>query len=302
MKNKILLVLLLLGLSFSCQNHSSSPDNDYDITVREPKLSGRRVLFDEGHKNHHEIGRTYKPFAKLLRNDGCIVEASNKPISPKILSNIDIYITATAAGKEEPGDQSAFTDSEIIALEEWIKNGGSALIVTEHYPFGLAMKSLLKKFEVDVHNGYTEDSTLNNPQVSDALLFEKSKGNLNSSHPITANIDKVNTFTGSSVKGDSTWTDLLILSNNAQNYNVDVKVNREGGDVNVSVSYADFYPATGFSQGICKSYGKGKIVILAESALLTAQYDKNGNKFGMNSPNEDNKQFVLNLIRWLATK
>lgn len=296
------LTIFLLGLLLSCQNHSSSPDNDYDVTVREPKLTGQRVLFDEGHKNHHQIGRTYKPFANLLTNDGCKVEVSNKSIEITTLSNTDIFVIATAASKEEPGDKSAFTDKEIIILEEWVKNGGSTLIITEHYPFGLAMEPLLNKFGVKVHNGYTEDSTLNNSQVSDALLFEKSKGNINGGHVITKDIDRVNTFTGSSIKGDSTWTDLLILSDNAQNYNVDVKVNKEDGDVNVSVSYADFYPATGFSQGICKRYGKGKIVILAESALLTAQYDKNGNKFGMNISDTDNKEFALNIVRWLADK
>jgi hypothetical protein len=81
-----------------------------------------------------------------------------------------------------------------------------------------------------------------------------------------------------------------------------VDVKKDGGDITTSVEYADFYSANGYSQGICKQYGKGKIVVLAESAFLTAQFDKSGNKYGMNSPNEDNKQFVLNLIRWLAIK
>ncbi|HNP77772.1 MAG: hypothetical protein U0289_06620 [Cyclobacteriaceae bacterium] len=297
-----LFTLTLIGLLFSCQNHSSSPDNDFDVTVPEAKLTGQRVLFDEGHKNHHQIGRTYKPFATLLKNDGCKVESSDKPVDVASLSNTDILVLATATGKEEPGDKSAYTEKEISTLDEWIKNGGSVLIITEHYPFGLAMKTLLEALNVRIHNGYTEDSTLNNPQVRDALLFEKSKGNLNSSHSITTNLNRVNTFTGSSVKGDSTWTNLLILSDNAQNYNVNVKVDKEGGDVNVSVTYADFYPATGFSQGICKRYGKGKIVVLAESALLTAQFDKNGNKFGMNIADSDNKQLALNIIRWLADK
>lgn len=141
-----------------------------------------------------------------------------------------------------------------------------------------------------------------NKSVADALLFDKSKGQLNTTHPITAGINKVNTFTGSAIKGDSTWTQLLILSDNAQNYNVDVKIERDGGDVRVNVSYADFYPATGYSQGLCKIYGQGKIVVLSESALLTAQVDKNGNKFGMNILNTDNKDFALNIIRWLADK
>ena len=176
------------------------------------------------------------------------------------------------------------------------------LLITEHFPFGLAMSPLLNKFGVQVHNGYSEDSLLNNKNVKDALLFTKSKGNLNPTHPILDKVERLNTFTGSSVKGDSTWTQLLIFTPNAQNFNVKVNVKKDAGDITTSVEYADFYSAKGYSQGICKEYGKGKIVVLAESALLTAQFDKNGNKYGMNSPDEDNKQFVLNLIRWLATK
>jgi hypothetical protein len=81
-----------------------------------------------------------------------------------------------------------------------------------------------------------------------------------------------------------------------------VNVRKSGGDIITSVEYADFYSAKGYCQGLCKNYGKGKIVALAESALLTAQIDKNGKKFGMNIPHTNNKQFALNIIRWLANK
>jgi hypothetical protein len=81
-----------------------------------------------------------------------------------------------------------------------------------------------------------------------------------------------------------------------------VNVKKDGGDIITSVEYADFYSAKGFYGGICKQYGKGRIAVLAESAFLTAQTDKNGNKYGMNIAGTDNKQFTLNLIRWLAGK
>lgn len=139
------LLFLFCGFFNSCQNHSTTPDNDFDVTVTESKLSGQRVVFDQGHKNHHQIDRTYKPFANLLRNDGCTVESTDKPIDASILSTCDIFIIATAMGKEEPGDKSPFSDNEINNLVEWVKNGGSILLITEHYPFGLAMELLLKK-------------------------------------------------------------------------------------------------------------------------------------------------------------
>ncbi len=304
MTNKLLFSVAIILTLVACNDNKAKPDNEFDVSVSDPKLKSikPKVLFDEAHKNHHQIETTYKPFATLITNDGCSVKSTDKPIDNTALANIDVYIIATAMGKEDPGDKSPFTQNEVDQLEKWVKDGGSLLLITEHFPFGLAMSPVLNKFGVQVHNGYVEDTLLNNKDVRDALLFTKSKGNLNPTHPILDKVERLNTFTGSSVKGDSTWTQLFIFTPNAQNFNVKVNVKKDGGDITTSVEYADFYSANGYSQGICKEYGKGKVVVLAESAFLTAQFDRNINKYGMNSPDEDNKQFVLNLIRWLATK
>lgn len=44
--------------------------------------------------------------------------------------------------------------------------------------------------------------------------------------------------------------------------------------------------------------GAGRVVILGEAATLTAQTVK-GQKFGMNIPGNDNRQFALNIMHWL---
>lgn len=294
----------MMLLLVSCSGNRSTADNEYDVSVEKPMLNKKkpRIYFDEAHKNHHSISTTYKPLANLLSNDGCIIKTNDESINTMILSDAHIYVITTAMGKEDPGATSPFTNEEIDAIEEWVNNGGSALIITEHYPFGIAMSPLLNKFGIHVHNGYTEDTLLNNKEVPDALLFEKSKGNLNPTHAILDNVERINTFTGSSVKGDSTWIPLIMFTPNAQNYNVKVDVKKDGGDITTSVEYSDYYSANGYSQGLCKQYGKGKIVVLAESAFITAQIDRNGNKFGMNVPDTDNKQFTLNMIRWLAER
>lgn len=302
MKRQILTIVALSLALFSCADKSVKPGDDFDVTVTDPQLKDMKpkLVFDEAHKNHHKIETTYKPFANLISNDGCVVSSTIKKIDNSVLSRSDIFIIATPMGKDDPGDKSPFSQNEVDQLEQWVQEGGSVLLITEHFPFGLSMKPIFDKFGVQVHNGYTEDTLLNNKDVRDALLFTKANGSLNQTHPILDKVKRLNTFTGSAVKGDSTWTPLLIFTPNAQNYNVKVDVKRSGGDVITSITYADFYSANGYAQAICKQYGKGKIVVLAESAFITAQVDKNGNKYGMNVPNEDNKQFVLNLIRWLA--
>lgn len=302
MIKKILAIAAVVGLLISCGGNSVRSDNDFDVSVTEPQLMESKpgVLFDEAHNNHHSIKTSYKPFANLISNDGCIVSSTDNSVDSSLLSNVDVFIIATAKGKEDPNDKSPFSVSEVDQLEHWVANGGSLLLITEHFPFGMAMKPIFDKINVQVHNGYTEDTLLRSENVIDAIQFAKSKGNLHPSHPILNNIEKINTFTGTSIKGDSTWTQLILFSDNSQNFNVKVDVIKDGRDVVTNVTYSDFYSAKDYAQGLCKHYGKGRIAILAESGFITAQYDRSGNKFGMNVPDQDNKQFVLNLIRWLA--
>lgn len=58
--------------------------------------------------------------------------------------------------------------------------------------------------------------------------------------------------------------------------------------------------AAGRAQGLGRIFGKGRVVVLGEAAMLTAQIDDEGRIFGMNYPNNDNKQFALNIMHWLS--
>ena len=53
--------------------------------------------------------------------------------------------------------------------------------------------------------------------------------------------------------------------------------------------------------GVAFNFGKGKVVVLSEAAMLTAQIWIDGTPgAGMNVPGSDNKQFALNIMRWLT--
>lgn len=298
-------VCLLLLLS-ACRSYpnGAAPDTDFDVTVATPRLlhPQPRVLYDEAHRNLHQLAGTYGPFGRLLQNDGCQVTVSTNPITPAVLQHADLFVTVTAKGDDESGGRSAYTDAEIQALHAWVTRGGAALIVTEHFPFSLAMAPLLARFDVRVHDGMTEDSTMKTSAGGDALQFLRSRGQLNGSHPITANLSTINTFWGSSLQADSTFTPLLLLSAAAQNFDKRLAILTAGGDTRVEVTFTNPHSAQGYCQGVCKEVGRGRLVVLAESAMLTAQIDKDGQRFGMNVPQEDNKQFVLNMIRWLVSR
>ena len=55
------------------------------------------------------------------------------------------------------------------------------------------------------------------------------------------------------------------------------------------------------------TFGKGRVVVLGEAALFSAQIIRfaDGNqqretKFGMNVPGNDDRQFALNVLHWLS--
>jgi hypothetical protein len=59
--------------------------------------------------------------------------------------------------------------------------------------------------------------------------------------------------------------------------------------------------AAGRAQALAFKFGKGRVVIQGEAAMLSAQIagaDKH--KMGMNVEGYDNKQYALNLMHWLS--
>ena len=58
-------------------------------------------------------------------------------------------------------------------------------------------------------------------------------------------------------------------------------------------------PAKGRAQGLAFRAGKGRMVVLGEAAVLSAQTIR-GEPLGMNVPGSHDRQFALNLMHWLS--
>lgn len=57
------------------------------------------------------------------------------------------------------------------------------------------------------------------------------------------------------------------------------------------------------AQGVALKPKKGRVVILGEAAMLSAQLTANVHTpLGMNYPNTDNQQWALNIVHWLSRK
>jgi len=283
---------------------------DFDPSVAQPAFpdGGPTLLVDQGHHNHHRLSSTYRPFADLLRNDGFEVEVLREPVTRAALDRARIFAVVTASADTETNAESAFAEAEIAALVAWVRDGGSLLLVTEHYPFANSVEPLANALGFEVAKGMTFDAAHHRTGTGDdsRLLFSRANGLL-ADHPITTGrggaeaVRLVETFTGDAVRPmpGRQAASLLVLGQGAVNRLGTPRVRRTGGDVVVDVEFGPPRSVAGWSQGLAAAYGRGRVVVLAEAAMISAQAD-GGRLLGMNAPGNDNRQFLLNAMRWLA--
>ena len=62
----------------------------------------------------------------------------------------NLLVSVLPRGQNDTYDASAFTDSEIDALEHWVHAGGSLLLIADHWPYGAAVVALAQRFGVVV--------------------------------------------------------------------------------------------------------------------------------------------------------
>jgi len=273
-------------------------DPEFDTAVARPayKKDGPRVMFDEAHHNFHTSDGRYKPFVDLLLNDGYNVVRNRQPFVKQRLGGFKILVIANALGAEEDDDKgagdSAFTEEEITAVAEWVKDGGALLLIADHAPFGGAAAALSKRFGVEMSMGYTFDPENSVAGSPTQLLFSR-ENKLLANHSIAEGrnenerIKLVRSFTGQSLKGPEGSIAILRLSDSASD--------RPTYTDQTSVS------AAGRAQAIALKFGKGRVVVHGEAAMLSAQISGPDKRtMGMNVPGNDNKQYTLNLMHWLS--
>jgi hypothetical protein len=297
-------LILTSGLSSCKETPLQRADLDFDASVPAPRFTSARpvILFDEGHNNFHTTSGLYQPFANLMKNDGYDLKTLDNRVSKQALSTAQIFIIANAKGKGDLNDSPAFTEEECQLVKDWVNKGGALLLIADHFPFGSAVQNLGDQFGINFQKGMVEDS-LNFDKVSNdysQLVFSK-ENKLLADHEITQGVNKVITFTGQSVKCKNSCVSFLTLSPTAFDLQPETKVMKDGSDTRVQVTYDHPTSANGRSQGVALTFGKGKVVVLGEAALLTAQKNRDDAKVGMNY-NPDNKKLALNIMHWLTKK
>jgi len=166
----------------------------------------------------------------------------------------------------------AYSASEVSSIAKWVEQGGSLLLILDYYPIGNAMDNLARQFNVIPSKGYAIDpqnhyfvidkSKKHKPSEQKKSWLVYSRGNdLLKDHPITLGrntnekTNHVVTFTGTSLKAPESYRSFLTLSKTSFDFN---PLNQKRT------------PTGNHSQGLAFQYGKGRVVVLGEAAMLTA--------------------------------
>jgi hypothetical protein len=272
-----------------------------------------RVMLDEA---HHNIMATasggYRPLVRLLTDAEFDVTPNTLPFSRERLALTNVVVIANPNGADEraPADAraaSAFTDSEIETVDEWVRNGGGLLLVTDHYPTGVAARRLAERFGVKLSGGWTDDPANRRTLAGYGPLFGylvfSLENGLLTDHAITRGrydteqIEGVSTATGESIEGPAGSVSLLRLSPTAVDW-IPSGTPSATSNVTRQAPVKDFNPcpscdqisAAGRSQGIAFVFGRGRVVVIGEMGTLV----------DYSAPGMQNAQFALNMVRWLA--
>jgi hypothetical protein len=292
-------ILVYLNLPFELQG----ADKFYKPTIAHPsylKNQGPMIFIDQGHFNFHTINGRLRSTAQLLRRDGYRVLPYEGQFESGKLKECRILIVVNALHelnleKWVLPTPSAFNDKEIVAVRNWVENGGSLLLVADHMPFAGAASNLAAAFGFKLHNGFAIDTAgrddyfcrINN-SLHDNII---TNGNY-----ADERTDSILTFTGHAFEIPVDATPIMVFPNGFTEWCPDTAW---------VFDHTLPAPITGYCQGAFKKYGKGRVVILGEAMMITAQLmgGLSWKKIGMNSPKAPyNHQLLLNIVRWLDGK
>lgn len=255
---------------------------------------GPRLLVDEAHGNFHTLGGRYRPFGELAARDGYRVGANTAPFRAGSLDGVDLLVIANAVDPEREWilpTEPVFTEAEVETVVAWVRGGGALLLLADHMPFPGAADNLGRALGVRMLNGFARPR-------SD--VFRRSDGTL-FDHPITRGrgpgerIDSVRTFTGQAfLRARGGIDGLLRFDSGAVSLQPDTAW-RFHEDT-------DWIDVEGWLQGAAFSLGEGRVVVLGEAAMFSAQLaGPQQVPMGMNAPDAaQNPQLMLNALHWLS--
>ena len=297
---KVGLVLICVFIAV-LSNAQPAVDTDFKVEIASPffaENSRPKVMIDEAHNNIHTKDGGLYAFTKLMEDDGAEVYANSEKFTEALLSQYDVVFIVNALHDSNVNNwrnpcPSAFSDSEIDALVGFVKSGGSLLLVADHMPLGGSVQKLADEFGIEWSNSFAMQNGNHWPPST----FEENNNTLLRS-PVTdstsygRHVSTIGTFTGSAFKIPNEGIPFLKFDDSHRLLMPDVAWKFDKKTKNQS--------AEGWYQGACLAFEDGKLVLLGEAAMITAQL-RGKTKIGMNSPDApENGQLAINIFRYLA--
>ena len=300
-----------------------SPDH-YVVSVAHPaypKGSGPRVLIDEAHHNFSTMEGRLKAFADLLADDGARVAPLRQPLSAKSLAQADVLVICNALNEKNAREKKtedkwelpapeAFTDEEIKALDQWIKAGGSLLLIADHMPFPGAVEKLGSSLGVVMQDNFAfaADFTYK-PGDMNLITFARDPARPDGDRlywPPVVDGSKANervpyvvTFTGSAfrMKPGVAFSPVMELGEGT-------KIAWPSNHIDISIK-TPFAAGVGLYQGVVLPFGSGRVGVFGEAAMFSIAYAEWAHNYPMGFQNpkaQYNKRFILDLFHWLARR
>lgn len=285
------LLFLLLTQSVSAQQ---VPDTAFHFVIQKPAYpygQGSTIAVDAAHNNFHTLDNRYGPFGKVLEGDGYRLVSNAGPVTASVLASCKIFVISNPLDSSNLGawrlpTPSAFSPPEISAINNWVREGGRLLLIADHMPFAGAAQALAQSFGFEYINCFALDNRNRNLE-----RFYRNNRSL-ADDQMTLGVDTVVTFTGSAFKIPKNAVPILSLNN----YTLSLPEVAWQFEENTPTM-----PGEGYYQGAYLTYGTGKIVVMGEAAMFTAQLTgSNRSPVGLNRPEaRQNNQLLLNIIHWL---
>jgi hypothetical protein len=311
--------VLVIPLAMAAQQ---APDTAFDVSVKRPAFVREhpRLVLDEAHHNFHTADGRYQPFAALAKNDGYDVRRGTAAFTAASLAGARVLVIANALGSgvtvSDDSSGPAFTPDECAAVAAWVRGGGALLLISDHTPMGAAAESLASAFGVRMGRGYvfSVNDTYRKLNQPAQLVFSRANGLLGS-HPILQGRDAseaiatVVSFTGQSLGVPAGATAILPLGPDTWEAPTRAALQQILAEAAGQADPARFTTTravrvAGRAQGLAMTFGRGRVVMLGEAAMMSAQVTgaaggRQG-RMGMNVPGSDDKQFALNVLHWLS--
>lgn len=276
------------------------PDTTFVADIEKPfyeKDKGPFICFDSAHNNFHTLEGGFAPTAYVLKKDGYRTRDIAQPVEEKdVLDHCEVYVTVNPIHESNLGNwvlpnPPVYSEDEVDNIKKWVEQGGGLFLIADHMPFPGAASNLSAAFGFDFSNGFAQlNKEGNGPDVFN-LENKRLKPSV-----VTKGITAVTSFTGSAFKYPDSATPVMLFKEGDRSLEPQVAWHFTDSTKVIDLD--------GYAQGAIMEHVEGRVAVLGEAAMFTAQIVSNGQgefKFGMNNKEAapQNVQFLLNIIHWL---